>query len=232
MAMKKLVLSSAPGMGGDMIRCCLYPLLVPGNWEFKRNIDGFLNMGLYWNNNLISFIDWRGQTHIPEMYNKQRWDISENTEVQEVLFTIHKRHHIESNQDIIDEIMEEAERQEVLNPVVTFVTVHDIKYQKLAQKNWLIKTSVTDDDIAWWDTEHDKTIAQRLEKPEEANEIFFKMGDRKHCFFMDTIYEWESFKQELKNYMGFYRIHYSDDNFPVIKQFWQKWIDEQRIKVE
>jgi hypothetical protein len=32
--------------------------------------------------------------------------------------------------------------------------------------------------------------------------------------------------------MGFYRIDHSDDNFPVIKQFWQKWIDEQRIKVE
>ena len=225
MAMKKLVLSWAPGMGGDMIKCCLYPLLVPGNWTLCKT-------DLLWNNNLIAFIDWRGQVQIPEMYNKQRWDSGDLNEVQEVLFTIHKRHHIESNQDIIDEIMEEAERQEVLNPVVTFVTVHDIKYQKLAQKNWLIKTNESDKHKAWWDTEHDKTIKQRLEKPKEANEIFFKMGNRKHCFFMDTIYEWESFKQELKNYMGFYRIDHSDNNFPVIKQFWQKWIDEQRIKVE
>ena len=48
---------------------------------------------------------------------------------------------------------------------------------------------------------------------------------------MDTIYQWDSFKQELKNYLGFYDIKYID-NFDIVKQFWQQWIDEQRIKVE
>ena len=253
---RSLVFSWSPGMGGDMIRACLLPLITPGKWEFKPCDEAFYNwnglaeifrdpikgwkgMGLYWEDELINFIDWRGQAQMTAMNNKHRWDDpGPNSPAQEICFQIHKRHHSETYQPLLDEIMEEAESErhkDVLYPVVTFVTVNDLKYQKLAQKNWLMKTSVinseTAEEISWWDNEHEKTIEQRLQTPEEANKVFFDMYDRKHCFWMDTIYQWDSFKQELKNYLGFYDIMYID-NFDIVKQFWQQWIDEQRIKVE
>jgi hypothetical protein len=250
MAMKKLVLAHMAGMGGDMVRSCLYPLLVPGNWEWKPCDDEFYDntilaedefMGLHWNNNLIAFIDIRGQAQVPAMYNRHRWDeeLEEgkhtleggeaNKEVLDMLFILHKRHYSEAGHDI-KEIIEEAEDKEELNPVVTFLIAEQYKYLDLAHKNMLIKKShewYRDDAIQWWDDEYEKAKALK-----NHNQLVFNEENRKHCFIIDTIYEWESFKQELKNYMGFYHLDHSDDNFPVIKLFWQAWIDEQRIKVE
>ena len=49
---------------------------------------------------------------------------------------------------------------------------------------------------------------------------------------MDYNLEWETFRQELENgIIGFYDMEYID-NYDVVKQFWQAWRDEQRIKVE
>ena len=217
-----LVLAWAPGMGGDMIRTCLMCLLTPGKWEYKpahpefyeknktaHHYKGFYD-ALYHDDKFVSFIDWRGQAQ---------------TDLGEGL--IHGTHYIESSQMTIDNVMNCGKGH------VTFVTANDIRYLKLAQKNWLMKSSATGGDknsIAWWDNEYDKSIARRP-TVYEPNKILFDMGDRKHCFWMDTIYKWESFKQEIENYIGFYDMD-DIDNWDIVQQFWQAWIDEQRIKVE
>lgn len=256
----KLVLAHMAGMGGDMIRVCLYPLLVPGNWEWKPIDDEFYKdtwiaelskddeiMGLHWNNHLIAFIDIRGQAQVPAMYNKHRWDevLEEdkkvldggeaNKEVLDMLFTIHKRHYSENGYDI-EEVLVEAEEKEELNSVVTFVIAKEYEYLKLAHKNMLIKNSYEwyrDNAIQWWDDEYMKIFRCRDYNKQMNNEIVMCKGDRKHCFIMDKIYKWESFKEELEWYFGFYDIWpYEKENFDVVKLFWQAWIDEQRIKME
>lgn len=217
------VIAWTPGMGGDMIRTCLMCLTTPGKWEYKParpefyeenklalHFQGFWDV-LYLDNKFVSFIDWRGQAQ---------------TKLGEG--TIHGAHYIESNQDTIDNVMDSGKGH------VTFITVNDIRYLKLAQKNWLMKSSVTDGDknsIAWWDNEYEKAFIRR-QQIYEPNKSLFDLGDRKHCFWMDTIYKWESFKQELDNYIGFYDIPFEErqyKNWDIVQKFWQEWMNAQRL---
>jgi len=55
--------------------------------------------------------------------------------------------------------------------------------------------------------------------------------------FMDSFFEWETFRQELEWFRGFYHNAgcmpvQNDAHWYVVKQFWQEWIDGQKLKVE
>ena len=86
-------------------------------------------------------------------------------------------------------------------------------------------------EIGWWDKKIAEAIELRNNNPEKINHNVFELGDRKHMMFLDDFFEWETFRQELEWFIGFYDMEYID-NYDVVKQFWQAWRDEQRIKVE
>lgn len=210
MTIPPLIFSWTPGMGGDMVKTSLLALMVSGNWEFKPCHAEFYkdnplancfptSFGLYCNSRLISFIDWRGQV-----------------QKVEPLGTIESSHYAETQHEFVDSLIKEH------GSLITFLSPRNIKYLKIAQKNWLIKTSVTSgdrDSIAWWDNEYEKAILKR-------NDSWCKYTN---IFLMDSIYNWESYEAELKKYLARYEI-YPETNMHLVKEFWSKWMEEQSIK--
>jgi hypothetical protein len=263
----KIVLSWPPGTGGDFVRSCLYVIMHHGNWEYRQweeheePIDGWTEISadpypkaLVWNNNLISFIDYKGQAQSPVMWKHFRWNeflegkknelgvTALKADLYRLIFCIHKRHHTETNVDQLMEIQNEAYRLDDLNPVVTYICAKDTKYLRLAQENWNLKTHeynhyIANQEINWWDTALAETIDWRDRNPEKINHTLFEFGDRKHMMFMDSFFEWETFRQELEWFRGFYHNAgcmpvQNDAHWYVVKQFWQEWIDGQKLKVE
>ena len=259
----KIVLSWPPGSCGDMVRSCLYPLMHKGNWEYRQweehetpifgwNTSGTGNAqnpkALVWNNNLISYNDNLGQTQTPTMWKHFRWNAflfdkkellgvtPSEADVNNIVYSIHKRHHLDTSMDMMIEIQNEAYRDDSLNPVVTYISCRDTKYLKLSQENWSLKVYRSNhywanQEIGWWDKKIAEAIELRNNNPEKINHNVFELGDRKHMMFLDDFFEWETFRQELEWFIGFYDMEYID-NYDVVKQFWQAWRDEQRIKVE
>jgi hypothetical protein len=231
------------GSGGDMVRTCLYPLLHKGNWEYKqldRGMNGYIvKHGLTWNDNLISFVDEVGQAQTPIMWTRDGDDYIDDTgqsDIFKIIFSIHKRHHYENNIEQLADRCKEAYVLDALHPVVTFICVKDNRLYEVSKKNWLLKTF--DNSLnkgVEIDVERknmDDTIKWREDNPDRANHNFYELGDRKHMMFMDNFFDWESFKWELISFCGVYDRECHIENLPVVKQFWQAWRDEQRIKVE
>jgi hypothetical protein len=263
----KKVLSWPPGSGGDMVRSCLYPLTVTGNWEYKIGNPGDFpehaanKNGLYWNDNLITYIDHKGQAQTPIMWHQLRWDEhikyasdeEPNKDLLDLVFSIHKRHHSERDIKLLIEIQVEAYFADELNPCVTYIAIKDNKYVDLAKKLWTLKTKddknpflynyISDRDI--WIKRADEDMAYRIghcmndKSPYQdcPHQPILEWGDRKHMMFMDNFFNWELFEQELRNYLGFY-IQRNEmpiarqDNMHIVKGLWQDWIDGQPIKVE
>ena len=252
----RLVLCWSPGTGGDMVRSCLYPLLFDGKWEYKLYtgdewFSKYLKMvpydhdeettGLHWNDRLISYVPIsKGQCITPSMWgiiptlDDSDFLSDDITYIHErptdIVASIQKSHHTETSKDWILEIVKKAHDIDELNPLITFICVKDIRYLDIIKKNWKLKSDPTIIDELDWINEFDADIKFREENPDKANHIFHELGSKIHMMYMDNFYDWEKFKKELEDYMSRYNIEGYKENFPVVKQFWQHWIDEQVYK--
>jgi len=244
---KKLMLSWTPGTGGDMVKSCLYPLLFGGNWEYKlyTGAEWFMDSfkaseiknkdALQWNDKLVSFIDNVGQCQTPTTWNPGGILYDKRVDVFDIVYSIRKEHHTETNTKTNNEILrkiEEACNVIDINPIVTFICMKDNKYLAIAKKNWISKMvgdigNITQSNIQMWINDIDADIKFRKDNPDKANNIFHELDSKIHMMYMDNFYEWKTFKQELEDYLTCYGIDGHKENFPVVKQFWQKWINEQ-----
>jgi len=207
---KKLVLSWPTGTGGDMVRSCLYPLIFDGDWKWHQSI-------LYWNGSMVSHVnDNTGAANIEMKY----------------YYSIHMFHHSETDIECITSIINYA-KDNNLNPAVTFICIKDNKFIDIAMENNTLKRiNIHPINANKWTTKFKWITEFRKEHPDKINRNFIVLGNKIHMMYMDNFYQWETMKQELENYLEFYNITGFKENFPIVKQFWQAWIDEQRFKME
>lgn len=246
---KKLMLSWMPGTGGDMVKSCLYLLLFDGDWEYKFYTGDEWVMStpveqllkdrrvLHWNDKIVSFIGNVGECITPTEWKSVGILLEDRPDVVDIVYSIRKEHHTETNTKTNNEILrkiEEACNVIDINPIVTFICMKDNKYLDIAKKNWISKMvgknfegSITQSDIQMWINDIDADIKFRKENPDKANNIFHELDSKIHMMYMDNFYEWKTFKQELEDYLKCYDIAGHKENFPIVKQFWQAWINEQ-----
>ena len=226
---QRLVLSWIPGSGGDMVRSCLFALLEPGTWECKPSTYSADNSpipSLFWNNNLISFIEKRrGGVSTPDVWN--------DMDKPSILTSMHKTHYEDDDYYITGKVATVLQDSR-LNPVVTFICMKDSKYALLSKKNFMLKRSKPDAQFDYWIDKLDKTIKFREEHPDKVNQVFHDINAGKtfldvkvHMMYMDNFFKWKTFKKELEDYLKCYNIDGYKDNFSIVKQFWQCWINEQ-----
>jgi hypothetical protein len=214
----RLILSWTPGTGGDMVRACLFVLLEPGEWKFKFHYKLTDESMLFLDDKFISKIGIQGEVSTPGVWN----DIKKHS----VLTSMHKLHHVEYNKQHIHGIIKEGHLNDEFNPLVTFICMKDSKYIDLCKKNYILKRG--DEEFnSHWIREIAKDDKYRKENPDKANHVFHELGDKIHMMYMDNFYKWETFKKELEDYLKRYNIDGYKENFPIVKQFWQAWINEQ-----
>ena len=204
----RLALSYTPGTGGDMIRSCLYLLIHSDKCEYKDN-------SIYLNDEVISFIDKNGWVLTPPWWKDDR-EFQLTSEIE----AIWKCHHFESSAEV------EHTFNLCDNP--TFICIKDNKYLDVCRNNYIIKTRDGESTSPEIDR-FDQYIKFRKENPHNANQIFYNLEKKHHIMYMDNFYDWNSLKQELKGFIKYYNIT-PNENFHIVKQFWNQWIKNQPNK--
>ena len=206
-----IIILHPPGSGGDMFRTLLMMAITPNKYElgefnYYGNKTGLLvdGKGLVW-------IDDVGQCcNILQYLKDTDQELSEKypKEVRRFIERVEKSHYI------FPEIK--------YFPTQIYITTEDWKYWEWVKKTWEYKMKPAS--LKKWTDDYNIFTKEDLQKHNELIKDNYKV-------YIDNFFEWDKINTQLVSIINYYEFRIYPNWVPM-KQFWQAWIDEQRIKVE